>query len=120
MLELSDGGGIYTLGRQPGTVLSGNYISNIPSNHGRAESNGIFMDQGSSEILVQGNVITGAKCSPMRFHLAGKNMLKENKCFHPPGVEPLKFNNTPEANIKIIDNLFQVEGLSEASPSNGQ
>ena len=120
MLELSDGGGIYTLGRQPGTVLSGNYISNIPSNHGRAESNGIFMDQGSSEILVQGNVITGTKCSPMRFHLAGKNTLKENQCFHPPGVEPLKFNNTPEANIKIIDNLFQVEGLSKASPSNGQ
>ena len=120
MLELSDGGGIYTLGRQPGTVLAGNRIYDIPSNHGRAESNGIFMDQGSSEILVQGNVITGAKCSPMRFHLTGKNTLKENQCFHPSGVEPLKFNNTPKENIKIIDNLFQVEGLSEASPSNGQ
>ncbi len=120
MLELSDGGGIYTLGRQPGTVLRGNYISNVPSNHGRAESNGIFMDQGSSGILVQGNVIAGTKCSPMRFHLAGQNTLKENQCFHPVGVEPLKFNNTPEVNIKTIDNLFQIEAPSEALPGSGR
>ncbi|MDC0284696.1 right-handed parallel beta-helix repeat-containing protein [Mariniblastus sp.] len=120
MLELSDGGGIYTLGRQPGTVLRGNYISNVPSNHGRAESNGIFMDQGSSGILVQGNVIAGTKCSPMRFHLAGQNTLKENQCFHPVGVEPLKFNNTPKDNIKLVDNSFHKDGLSEASPSTRQ
>ena len=113
MLELSDGGGIYTLGRQPGTVLSGNHISNIPANHGRAESNGIFMDQGSSGILVQENVITGVKCSPLRFHLTGENTLKENHCYHLPGVKPLKFNNTPEASIKKIDNRFEVEIASE-------
>ena len=113
MLELSDGGGIYTLGRQPGTVLSRNHISNIPSNHGRAESNGIFMDQGSSEILVQENVIAGVKCSPVRFHLAGENTLKENHCYHRPRVKPLKFNNTPEANIKEIDNRFEVENAFE-------
>ena len=90
------------------------------SNHGRAESNGIFMDQGSSGILVQGNVIAGTKCSPMRFHLAGQNTLKENQCFHPVGVEPLKFNNTPEVNIKTIDNLFQIEAPSEALPGSGR
>jgi len=117
MLELSDGGGIYTLGRQPGTVLLGNRISDIPSNHGRAESNGIFMDQGSSEILVKGNVISGVKCSPIRFHLAGQCTLKDNQCSYLPGVEPLKFNNTPKDNIKLIDNSFHKDGLSEASPS---
>jgi len=120
MLELSDGGGIYTLGRQPGTVLLGNRISDIPSNHGRAESNGIFMDQGSSEILVESNVISGVNCSPIRFHLAGQNTLKENQCFHLPGVEPLKFNNTPKANIEIIDNLFRMKNPEETSPSDEQ
>ena len=120
MLELSDGGGIYTLGRQPGTVLLGNRISDIPSNHGRAESNGIFMDQGSSEILVEGNVISGVQCSPIRFHLAGQNTLKKNQCFHLPGVEPLRFNNTPKANIEIIDNLFRMKNPEETSPSDDQ
>ena len=46
MQLLSDGGGIYTLGRQPGTILRGNVIHDVPVNAGRAESNGIFMDEG--------------------------------------------------------------------------
>jgi hypothetical protein len=54
---LSDGGGIYTLGCQPGTQLRGNLIHDVPLNAGRAESNGMFLDEGSDGITIQGNAI---------------------------------------------------------------
>lgn len=47
-----DGGGIYTLGQQPGTKISGNYIYG-QANHLSA----IYLDSGSSGITVQGNVL---------------------------------------------------------------
>jgi hypothetical protein len=38
MQILSDGGGIYTLGRQPGTTLSNNHIHHIPLNAGKLKA----------------------------------------------------------------------------------
>jgi len=92
MQILSDGGGIYTLGRQPGTVLGRNLIHDIPVNAGRAESNGIFMDEGSTDILVEGNVIHGIGRAPIRFHKAGQNTIRRNVLVPPPGREPFTFN----------------------------
>ena len=59
MMLLADGGGIYTLGLQPGTTFRGNLIHAVHRGRfaGRAENNGIFFDQGSKEYLVEGNVI---------------------------------------------------------------
>lgn len=59
MRLLADGGGIYTLGRQPGTALIGNHIHDIHRSRyaGRAENNGIFFDEGTRDLLVEGNVI---------------------------------------------------------------
>jgi len=58
MTLLSDGAGIYTLGRQPGTVISGNVIyDNVKSvfapEHWQL---GIYLDEGSSEMLVEKNL----------------------------------------------------------------
>jgi len=54
----SDGGGVYTLSRQPGTLLAENYIFDIVRYPwlGGYEINGIFMDQGSNLITVRDNV----------------------------------------------------------------
>ncbi len=57
MQKLSDGGGIYTLGWQPGTVLRGNHIHDVDRLHGRAEQNGMFIDEGSKGYLIEGQVI---------------------------------------------------------------
>ncbi len=59
MMLLADGGGIYSLGLQPGSVLRGNLIHAVHRSRftGRAENNGIFFDQGSKQFLVEGNVI---------------------------------------------------------------
>ena len=73
MQRLSDGGGIYTLGWQPGTALIGNVIHDIPVNAGRAESNGMFIDQGSTDLEIKENTIYRVLRSPIRFNIAGKN-----------------------------------------------
>lgn len=92
MQKLSDGGGIYTLGRQPGTVLRGNHIHSVPANSGRAESNGMFLDEGTSEIVIENNVIRGVTKSPLRFHKATTNTIRNNTLALSPGSRPYTFN----------------------------
>jgi len=59
MKSLADGGGIYTLGFQPGTALKGNLIHDIrrSADAGGAPNNGIFLDQGSKGFVIEDNVI---------------------------------------------------------------
>jgi len=81
MLMLADGGGIYMLGFQPGTVLRGNLIHDIhrsPYAHGSA-NNGIFFDQGSEGYLVEGNIVYRTAGKPIRFTLRGKRFPKKVK-----------------------------------------
>lgn len=111
MQELSDGGGIYTLGRQPGTVLSQNLIHDVPAGPGRAESNGIFMDQGSSEIVVRDNTIYNVGNSPIRFHMAGPNEIVGNRLVARPGVPVFSSLATDMAAIAIRDNAEVVAAV---------
>ncbi|MFI6864395.1 right-handed parallel beta-helix repeat-containing protein [Streptomyces sp. NPDC050421] len=53
-----DGGAIYTQGSQPGTVLSGNYINRSAYGNTERDGNGIYLDEQSSHITVEKNVIT--------------------------------------------------------------
>jgi hypothetical protein len=107
MQVLSDGGGIYTLGRQPGTVLRDNRIQSIPLNLGRAESNGMFLDEGTTDILIEGNLIYDTTRSPLRFHRAGKNLVRKNHLVIGPNLPPVRYNNTPEENIRLEDNTIE-------------
>jgi len=99
--ELSDGGGIYTLGFQPGTILRNNHIHDVSVNAGRAESNGIFMDEGTTGLLVESNYIHDIARSPVRFHQAGRNLLRRNTLRPGENIPPLRFNSTPEENITV-------------------
>ena len=69
---LADGGCIYTLGLQPGTVLRGNVLHDIHyspvARQSSRSNNGIFFDEGSREFTVEGNVIYGAAGGPIRFN----------------------------------------------------
>lgn len=101
MQVLSDGGGIYMLGRQPNSKISDNLIYNVKINAGRAESNGIFIDEGSTEISIENNLIFNIAKSPLRFHRAGVNYVRNNTLVTPDSIPPIRFNNTPVD--KIID-----------------
>jgi hypothetical protein len=52
MLTLHDGGAVYTLSNQPGTVVRGNHIHDNKGGPG-----GIYLDEGSGFIEVAGNVV---------------------------------------------------------------
>ena len=115
MQVLSDGGGIYTLGRQPGTVLRGNRIHSIPLNRGRAESNGMFLDEGTTDLVIEQNLIYDIARSPFRFHRAGKNLVRENHLVVKAGLPPVRYNATPEENIQLEDNTIQSAKEFDAS-----
>ena len=104
MQILSDGGGIYTLGRQPGTVIRDNVIHGIAKNAGRAESNGIFFDQGTTELLVEKNTMFDTDRSPTRWHQCGVNVMRNNTFVLKEGVPLVRYNNTPEKNVELEDN----------------
>jgi acetyl esterase/lipase len=71
MKKLADGGGIYTLGFQPGTVLRGNHIHDVHRSayaQGGAPNNGFFLDQGSKGFLFEANVAYAASGGAVRFN----------------------------------------------------
>jgi hypothetical protein len=71
MKMLADGGGIYTLGLQPGTVLRGNLIHDVHRcafTYVQSPNNGIFFDEGSEGYLVEDNIIYNAPEGAVRFN----------------------------------------------------
>jgi hypothetical protein len=113
MHELSDGGGIYNLGLQPGSRMSNNLIHDVKVNVGRAPSNGMFLDEGITDVVVENNIIFNIAKSPLRFHKATTNIVRNNVLVCGEGMEPFRYNNTREKDIKKIDNLI----LDHSSPS---
>jgi hypothetical protein len=101
----SDGGGIYTLGRQPGLKLTENVIHDVPLNAGRAESNGMFLDEGSDQSEITGNVIFNAARSPLRFHRAEQVKVRQNTLVVPTADTPsVRYNSTDPQDIEQLEN----------------
>jgi len=109
MLTLSDGGGIYSLGNQPDSVIRGNLIHDIPENVGRAESNGMFLDQGTGSFTIEQNVIYGVPRSPLRFHKGWHNVVRNNVFQVRAGVPTVRYNDTVQERIELENNTVVEE-----------
>jgi hypothetical protein len=77
--SMSDGGGIYTLGRSPGTVIRGNVIRDVRAfNHYGSGGWGIYNDEGSSDILVDGNIVINTDHGGYMLHYGSNNTVTNN------------------------------------------
>ncbi len=104
---LSDGGGIYSLGLQSGSRITGNLIHDVTVNVGRSESNGMFLDQGSSELLIANNIVYNIARSPLRFNKAYfPNVVRNNVLVCGEDIPPIRYNSTKEEDIEKVDNII--------------
>lgn len=74
--RLSDMGGIYTLGCQPGTVIEGNHIHHVSSGHYGGW--GIYLDEGSSLIRVVNNLVHHTNSQALMEHWGRQNCYMGN------------------------------------------
>ncbi len=77
---LSDMGGIYTLGVQPGTVLSGNVIHDVAADPGQGGYGGwgIYPDEGSSQMLIEKNLVFSCGNDSYHLHYGADNTVRNN------------------------------------------
>ena len=77
---LSDMGGIYTLGIQNDTVISGNVIYNVGCDEGQYGYGGwgIYLDEGSSGILVENNLVYDCSSQTFHQHYGKDNEIRNN------------------------------------------
>lgn len=107
---LSDMGGIYTLGVQPGTVLRGNHIFNV-----RARGYGgwgIYLDEGSSHILVEGNVVYNTWSESFHQNSGRENLIRNNIfAFSEMGGARLSNQIGSHNQLTFERNIFITDGL---------
>ena len=73
---LTDLGGIYILGVQPGTVIQNNLVHDIASfTYGGW---GIYLDEGVSDVVVQNNIVYDCKSAGFHLHYGNDNIVRNN------------------------------------------
>ena len=95
--QMSDLGAIYTLGRSPGTVIRGNYVRNVEDFVGYgAGAFGLYNDEGSSDLLVEKNVVVGTHSGGYQLHY-GRDITVRNNLFSAGRTVEVRWGNVKKS-----------------------
>ena len=100
MRPMHDGGGIYTLGNMPGSVIRSNHIHDAV----RGGPGGIYLDEGSGFIEITGNVVYNV-AFPIANNGSRRATCKEHDNFfggNPPAAKPIVANAGLEAQYRDL------------------
>ena len=121
---LSDMGGIYTLGVQPGTVVRGNHLHHIWSQDYGGW--GIYLDEGTAHLLIEHNLVHDTKDAPFNIHFARDNVVRynifargQNALSSVSRVEPGQFSASYYHNIVVGPSRRLFCGGSKGSIGHG-
>ncbi len=101
---LSDMGGVYTLGVAPGTTVRNNLIHDVDANHYGGW--GLYLDEGSTHILAENNVICRTKFAPFDWNLYFNPTLKRDEVKFDNGTWADWQKRGKDINSKYADPLF--------------
>lgn len=101
---LSDMGGIYTLGPQPGTVIRNNLIHDISSTAYGGWA--IYPDEGTSNVVIEDNVAYRTDCSVFHQHYGRENTVRNNIfAFGGEGIVAIS-KREPHRSATFTGNIF--------------
>lgn len=105
--ELADVAAVYTLGRSPGTVISNNVIRSIRGykNYG-AGAWGIYSDEGTSNIVVENNVVLGTDGGGYHIHYGRDNIVRGNVFAGGDNAEVRVTKLETDLNLAVQSNLI--------------
>ena len=113
----SDLGGIYTLNNQPGTIIEENYIHECASTMmGYSDGacvEGIYLDEGSNNMIVRNNQIAYASRNRdlIMYHVAGNNIVEEGN---------MRALQGEELNADIVAAAGPIEKYRDRAPYNAE
>ena len=107
---LSDMGGIYTLGPQPGTVLRNNWIHDIRSAHYGGWC--IYPDEGSSHLLITHNLCHDADRQAFHQHYGRENVIVNNIWAFGAEAVATYSRGEPHVGFTMLRNIF----ITDAKP----
>ncbi len=105
---LSDMGGVYLLGKQPGTVVSGNVIHHVRSkNYGGWA---LYTDEGSSYITLENNICYACSDNAYHQHYGSMNTVRNNIFALSGGQEIRVSRSEPHLSILFENNILYANG----------
>jgi hypothetical protein len=114
--RLSDLGGIYLLGLQPGTIVRGNHIHHITAGH--YGGSGLYLDEGASYIRVEGNIVHHTQSVGFSDHFVRQLVVMDN-IFALCGPHATFFSREepkgyggdhPPTGVKFLRNILYIDG----------